>query len=90
VSLGDSYISGEGGPLQGNSNDVHRSRSRTDPACTGSGYDEHAVRGASAANGCSLSPKRTRARGGGRGAGVEAERATCSSTFHRQLVARGP
>jgi hypothetical protein len=39
VSLGDSYISGEGGRWQGNSIDPLADRDGTDRAFTGTGYD---------------------------------------------------
>src|SRR4051794_32956597 len=52
VSLGDSFISGEGGRWQGNSNEATFSRGGTDLAWTGSTWDKHLVYGESADNGC--------------------------------------
>ncbi len=53
VSLGDSFISGEGGRWQGNSLDETGSRAGTDRAWTGAGYDQSRVYlGGSDANGC--------------------------------------
>ena len=49
VSLGDSYISGEAGRWNGNSNTQSGSRDGTDRAWTGSGYDVARVYGASGA-----------------------------------------
>ncbi|MFE0464612.1 GDSL-type esterase/lipase family protein [Kitasatospora sp. NPDC058965] len=55
VSLGDSYISGEAGRWQGNSDTFTGSRSGTDRAWTGHGYDASQVYGATAQNGCDRS-----------------------------------
>ncbi|MGP3636955.1 GDSL-type esterase/lipase family protein [Streptomyces sp. 24-1644] len=52
VTMGDSYISGEAGRWQGNSLTTSGSRSGTDRAWTGSGYDPSRVYGPTAANGC--------------------------------------
>jgi hypothetical protein len=52
ISLGDSFISGEGGRWRGNSNDIAGSRAGTDLAWTGSTYDKALVYGTSAENGC--------------------------------------
>ncbi|MEV7277257.1 GDSL-type esterase/lipase family protein [Streptomyces sp. NPDC093111] len=52
VSMGDSYISGEAGRWQGNSLTTSGSRTGTDRAWTGSGYDPSRVYGASQTNGC--------------------------------------
>lgn len=52
VSLGDSFISGEGGRWQGNSNEGTFWRGHTDLAWTGTGWDKHLVYGDSADNGC--------------------------------------
>ncbi|MFF0434290.1 hypothetical protein ACFYU9_18925 [Streptomyces sp. NPDC004327] len=52
VTMGDSYISGEGGRWQGNSLTTSGNRSGTDRAWTGSAYDPSRVYGATEANGC--------------------------------------
>jgi len=52
VSLGDSFVSGEGGRWQGNSLTNSGSRDGTDRAWTGSGYDPARVYGSTVANGC--------------------------------------
>ncbi|GAA2772106.1 GDSL-type esterase/lipase family protein [Streptomyces showdoensis] len=52
VSMGDSYISGEGGRWQGNSLTTSGGRLGTDRAWTGGGYDPSRVYGSSEANGC--------------------------------------
>ncbi|WP_082527198.1 GDSL-type esterase/lipase family protein [Kitasatospora sp. MBT63] len=55
VSMGDSYISGEAGRWQGNSLTTSGSRSGTDRAYTGSGYDPSRVYGSTYASGCDRS-----------------------------------
>ncbi|RAG85025.1 hypothetical protein DN069_13780 [Streptacidiphilus pinicola] len=55
VSMGDSYISGEGGRWAGNSDTSSGSRAGTDRAWTGNGYDPERVYGASYRNGCDRS-----------------------------------
>ncbi|MFE0460539.1 GDSL-type esterase/lipase family protein [Kitasatospora sp. NPDC058965] len=55
VSLGDSYISGEAGRWQGNSDTASGSRDGTDRAWTGSGYNPSAVYGSTYASGCDRS-----------------------------------
>lgn len=56
VTLGDSFMSGEGGRWQGNSNNPLASRDGTDRAYTGwLTYDPHVVYGASYDNGCNRS-----------------------------------
>ncbi|WP_329561708.1 GDSL-type esterase/lipase family protein [Kitasatospora sp. NBC_01266] len=55
VTLGDSYISGEAGRWQGNSDDTSGSRDGTDRAWNGSGYDASSVYGSTYASGCDRS-----------------------------------
>ncbi|GAA4992212.1 GDSL-type esterase/lipase family protein [Kitasatospora paranensis] len=55
VAMGDSYISGEAGRWQGNSDTASGSRDGTDRAWTGSGYDPARVYGATYASGCDRS-----------------------------------
>lgn len=56
VTLGDSFMSGEGGRWQGNSNNPLLSRDGTDRAYLGWGtYDPHVVYGTSYDNGCNRS-----------------------------------
>ncbi|GAB2728319.1 GDSL-type esterase/lipase family protein [Kitasatospora kifunensis] len=55
VTLGDSYISGEAGRWQGNSDDTSDSRDGTDRAWNGSGYDPSTVYGSTYASGCDRS-----------------------------------
>ncbi|MDH6125086.1 GDSL-type esterase/lipase family protein [Kitasatospora sp. GP82] len=55
VSMGDSYISGEAGRWQGNSDTTGGSRDGTDRAWTGSGYDATRVYGSTFASGCDRS-----------------------------------
>ncbi len=55
VSMGDSYISGEAGRWQGNSDTASGSRDGTDRAWTGSGYNPATVYGSSYAGGCDRS-----------------------------------
>ena len=55
VSLGDSFISGEGGRWQCNSNNFTFSRDGTDRAWTGTGYDPAKIYGPSYANYCNRS-----------------------------------
>jgi hypothetical protein len=55
VSMGDSYISGEAGRWQGNSDTTGGSRDGTDRAWNGSGYDPSLVYGSTYASGCDRS-----------------------------------
>ncbi|WP_083976606.1 GDSL-type esterase/lipase family protein [Kitasatospora azatica] len=55
VTLGDSYISGEAGRWQGNSDTASGSRAGTDRAWTGSSYNPAAVYGSTYASGCDRS-----------------------------------
>lgn len=55
VSMGDSYISGEAGRWDGNSDTTSGSRDGTDRAWTGSGYDPTRVYGTTYASGCDRS-----------------------------------
>ncbi|MEZ0093547.1 GDSL-type esterase/lipase family protein [Streptacidiphilus sp. EB129] len=55
VSMGDSYISGEAGRWQGNSDDSGGSRDGTDLAYTGSGYNPSSVYGGTYSSGCDRS-----------------------------------
>ncbi|WP_370082191.1 GDSL-type esterase/lipase family protein [Streptacidiphilus sp. MAP12-16] len=55
VSMGDSYISGEAGRWQGNSDSFSGSRDGTDRAYTGSGYDPTVVYGSTYSSGCDRS-----------------------------------
>jgi lysophospholipase L1-like esterase len=55
VAMGDSYISGEAGRWQGNSDTASGSRDGTDRAWTGSGYDPARVYGTTYASGCDRS-----------------------------------
>jgi hypothetical protein len=55
VSMGDSYISGEAGRWQGNSDTVSGSRSGTDRAYVNGGYDPTVVYGSTYSSGCDRS-----------------------------------
>jgi lysophospholipase L1-like esterase len=55
VAMGDSYISGEAGRWQGNSDTASGSRDGTDRAWTGGGYDPSRVYGSTYASGCDRS-----------------------------------
>ncbi|MDH6133217.1 hypothetical protein P3T37_002612 [Kitasatospora sp. MAA4] len=55
VSMGDSYISGEAGRWQGNSDTASGSRDGTDRSWTGSGYNPAAIYGSTYASGCDRS-----------------------------------
>ncbi|WP_051965849.1 GDSL-type esterase/lipase family protein [Kitasatospora mediocidica] len=55
VSMGDSYISGEAGRWQGNSDTASGSRDGTDRSWNGSGYNPSAVYGSTYASGCDRS-----------------------------------
>ncbi|WP_338674338.1 GDSL-type esterase/lipase family protein [Streptomyces sp. SCSIO 30461] len=55
VSMGDSFISGEAGRWQGNSNTQSGSRSGTDRAYSGGGYDPAKIYGSTYASGCDRS-----------------------------------
>ncbi len=55
VSMGDSYISGEAGRWQGNSDTTSGSRDGTDRSWTGSSYNPAQVYGATYASGCDRS-----------------------------------
>ncbi|SEL68020.1 GDSL-type esterase/lipase family protein [Streptacidiphilus jiangxiensis] len=55
VSMGDSYISGEAGRWQGNSDDTSGSRDGTDRAYVGGSYDPTVVYGPTYASGCDRS-----------------------------------
>ncbi|MEV8098405.1 GDSL-type esterase/lipase family protein [Kitasatospora sp. NPDC085879] len=55
VSMGDSYISGEAGRWDGNSDTASGSRDGTDRAWTGSGYDPARVYGSTYTSGCDRS-----------------------------------
>ncbi|MEY9871402.1 hypothetical protein ABH931_000867 [Streptacidiphilus sp. MAP12-33] len=55
VSMGDSYISGEAGRWQGNSDDTSGSRDGTDRAYVNGGYDPTVVYGSTYSSGCDRS-----------------------------------